>query len=662
MPKPNRIPPGKDKTRVPKLSSIEISGPLRVNEHEAASFTCTAYFRNGGQETVTGKASWRVNSNFAAINGGMLTATGVSENTACIITATYGGKTATRAVTIIDTDTQSPPPDEEPPPPPDEEPPPTSPNRIVIDPITRIEGHLRIEVEISNGEVVNAWSTGTLFRGIEMILRDRDPEEAWLITQRLCGVCTYVHGSTSVRCVEDALGLTVPVNARVVRNLMMGAQFLHDHIVHFYHLHALDWVDLTSALAANPSTTADLARAVTPEAAAIDFKAVQDRLQVFVNGGQLGPFANAYWPHEAYLLDPEENLLLAGHYLEALRLQANTARLHAIFGGKNPHSQNLRVGGVTCRDDLNSTRINEFRAILDETKKFIDTVYLPDVVLLAQAYSDWSALGGSQNYLAYGEFPQSASEPASLFFPRGAIFRQEAPVDINTNGIEEHVKHSWYSGQASHHPSTGETIPNYTGIDTTDRYSWLKAPRYQGEPMEAGALARMLVAYGKKQPKALDAINGFLNATGLAIGDLHSTLGRTAARALETQIIANEMFAWLGHIQTSGATYQPATMPLQATGMGLNEAPRGAVGHWIDIQNQKIGNYQMVSPSTWNFGPRCAGDKRGPAEEALIGTPVADPERPVEILRTIHSLDPCIACAVHVIDPGNDKAYTVRVY
>ena len=656
MPKPDRIPPGKDKTRDPKPSSIEISGPSQVNENDATAFTCTAHFRNGTQANVTGQAGWQVNSRLATISDGRLTTGDVPANTACMLTATFGGKTATHVVTIIDTAL---PPQE---PPPDEEPPPTSPSRIVIDPITRIEGHLRLEVEISNGEVVDAWSSGTLFRGIEMILRDRNPEEAWLITQRLCGVCTYVHGSTSVRCVEDALGLAVPANARVVRNLMMGAQFLHDHIVHFYHLHALDWVDLISALSADPGITADLARAVTPGAAPIDFKAVQNRLQAFANGGQLGPFAGGYWGHEAYLLDPEENLLLAGHYLEALRLQTNTARLHALFGGKNPHSQNLRVGGVTCRYDLNDARINEFRAILDETKKFIDTVYLPDVVLLAQAYSDWTAHGGSQNFLAFGEFPQSASEPASLFFPRGAILRRNAPVAVDTNAIEEHVRHSWYSGEASRHPSTGETIPNYTGIDTADRYSWLKAPRYQGEPMEAGPLARMLVAYGNNHSQAGTAINDFLKATGLSPTDLYSTLGRTAARALETRIIANEMDRWLDQIQIGEATYQSAAMPMTASGMGLNEAPRGAVGHWIEIQNQKIGNYQMVIPSTWNFGPRCAADKRGPAEEALIGTPVADPSKPLEILRTVHSLDPCIACAVHVIDPANNTDYTVRVY
>ncbi len=648
MPKSTKVPPGKNKTRPPRLVSILISGSKQISENSSGQYECRANYSDGSLENVTTRATWRADSPYATIDTGTLTVLNVAADTECTISASFGGKSSTLPVTIKDSVVQ--------------QPPSTTPSRIVIDPITRIEGHLRIEVEIRNGEVVDAWSTGTLFRGIEMILRDRNPEEAWLITQRLCGVCTYVHGSTSVRCVEDALGLTVPVNARVVRNLMMGAQFLHDHIVHFYHLHALDWVDLTSALAANPSATSDLALTVTPGAPTIDFKAVQERLQDFVNGGQLGPFASAYWPHEAYLLDPEENLLLAGHYLEALRLQTNTARLHAIFGGKNPHAQNLRVGGVTCRYDLNDARINEFRTLLEETQKFIDSVYIPDVVLLAQAYSDWTALGGFQNFLAYGEFPQTASEPASLFFPRGAIFQRKAPVAVDTNAIEEHVKHSWYSGEASRHPSAGETLPNYTGIDTTDRYSWLKAPRYRGEPMEAGPLARMLVAFGNNQPQAIKAINDFLTDTGLELGDLYSTLGRTAARALETRIIANEMFAWLGQIQTNGATYQSATMPALASGMGLNEAPRGAVGHWIDIQNQKIGNYQMVIPSTWNFGPRCAADKRGPAEEALIGTPVAEPERPVEILRTIHSLDPCIACAVHVIDPSNDRAYTVRAY
>jgi [NiFe] hydrogenase large subunit len=654
MPKTTKVPPGKDKTRPVKLSSLEISGPANVNENDSGSFTCTAYYRNGSQSNVSGEATWQVDSNLVTISGGVLKVGNVDSTTPCVITATYGGKSTTRSVTIIDTQQPSPP---------NEDPPPTSPNRIVIDPITRIEGHLRIEVEIQNNTVVDAWSSGTLFRGIEMILRDRDPEEAWLITQRLCGVCTYVHGSTSVRCVEDALGLTVPVNARVVRNLMMGAQFLHDHIVHFYHLHALDWVDLKSALEATPAVTEEMALAANRDAPVINFSAVQDRLQAFVTGGQLGPFANNYWPHDAYLLDPEENLLLAGHYLEALRLQTNTARMHAIFGGKNPHSQNLRVGGITCRYDLNDARIEEFRTILDETKKFIDTVYLPDVALLAQAYGEWAAHGaGHKNYLAYGEFPQSTSEPASLFFPRGAIFQSNNFKEVDTNAIEEHVKHSWYSGDASHHPSTGETVPNYTGIDTKNRYSWLKAPRYQNEAMEAGPLARMLVAYHKNHPLIRPAINNFLDAAGLVLDDLHSTLGRTAARALETQIIANEMYGWLDQIQINGATYQSATMPMQAAGMGLNEAPRGAVGHWIDIQNQKIGNYQMVIPSTWNFGPRCGGEIRGPAEEALIGTPVQNPEQPVEILRTIHSLDPCIACAVHVIDPANDKDYTIRVY
>jgi len=646
MPNSTKVPPGKNKTRPPRLVSISISGASRISENSSEQYECRAYYSNGNIETVTDNATWQVDSPYAGIDGGLLTAGNVTADTTCTLTAAFGGKSSTFPVTITDSVIQ--------------EPPSTTPQRIVIDPITRIEGHLRIEVEVRNGEVVDAWSSGTLFRGIETILQNRNPEEAWLLTQRLCGVCTYVHGSTSVRCVENALNLTVPDNARIIRNLLMGAQYLHDHIIHFYHLHALDWVDLLSALQADPAATADIAGS---GAAAAEFKTVQERLQSFVAGGQLGPFANHYWPHEAFLLTAEENLMLAAHYLKALELQARTARMHAIFGGKNPHPQSLRVGGVTCRYDLNSQRIDEFRNLLSETTDFIDTVYLPDVILLAQAYSDWAAYGGNDNFLAYGEFPEGNNEPADLFFPRGVIMGRGTVSSMDASAIMEHVKHSWYSGSTARHPSNGETLPNYTKHDTQDRYSWLKAPRYQGDPMEVGPLARMLVAYGSGQQQAVTAINNFLEVAGLEDPTaLFSTLGRTAARALETQIIAHAMVSWLDDIQTNGATYQSYTMPTQASGMGLNEAPRGAVGHWINIQNQKIGNYQMVIPSTWNFGPRCGADKPGPAESALIGTPVADPERPVEILRTIHSLDPCIACAVHVIDPRNNKDYTIRVY
>jgi len=564
---------------------------------------------------------------------------------------------------------EDPPTNEDPTPPPTEEPaPPTDGQRIVIDPITRVEGHLRIEVEIRDGKVAAAWSTGTLFRGIETILKGRNPEDAWLFTQRLCGVCTYVHGASSVRCVEDAMGLTVPANARTIRNLLMGAQYLHDHIIHFYHLHALDWVDVVSALGADPGATAQLAAEVSPNAPALDFTAVRQRLQTFVDGGQLGPFANAYWGHEQYWLTPEENLLLAAHYLEALKMQVKTARLHAIFGGKNPHVQSLRVGGVTCGREINGANISAFRALLQETRAFIDHFYLPDAVVLANRYGgwEWGQVGGSNsdNFLACGEFPLTATEPGSLFLPRGVIFGGNVGnvQDLNPDSISEHVRHSWYAGDQARNPTVGETVPNYTGLNTAERYSWLKAPRYQDQPMEVGPLARVLVAYGKSHPAVKAAVDSFLTASDLQdFNVMFSTIGRTAARAIETQVIAHAMEDWLASLQAGGSALQRAAIPASGTGTGFNEAPRGALGHWIDIRNQKIGNYQLVVPSTWNFGPRCANELPGPIEKALVGTPVADASRPVEILRTVHSLDPCIACAVHVIDPGNDRAYEIRV-
>jgi [NiFe] hydrogenase large subunit len=532
--------------------------------------------------------------------------------------------------------------------------------RITIDPVTRIEGHLRLETEVKNGQVASAWSSGMLFRGIETILKGRNPEDAWLFTQRLCGVCTYVHGETSVRSVENALGITVPSNARIVRNLLMGAQFLHDHIVHFYHLSALDWMDITSALKADPAATASLAKNISPDAPAIDFAASKNRLLTLVSGGQLGIFSGAYWPHEAYLLTPEENLLLAAHYLEALKLQAKAARMHAIFGGKNPHVQSLRVGGVTCSYDINAARISEFRAIVDEVRGFIDAIYLPDVILVAQAYPEWAGLGATNSLLAYGEFPQTESEPASLYFPQGVILNRGAVAPLNTSAILEHVRHSWYEGEAALQPASGVTAPMFTARDTADRYSWLKAPRYQGEPFEVGPLARVMVAYGMNHPEIKAAVDGFLQETGLTLSQMYSTIGRIAARALEIQVIAGAMGNWLGQLQAGGSVFQSWSMPASASGCGLNEAPRGAVGHWLQIQNGVIGNYQLVVPSTWNFGPRCSADKPGPAESALVGTPVVDPKRPVEILRVVHSFDPCIACAVHVIDPRENQAYVIR--
>jgi [NiFe] hydrogenase large subunit len=534
--------------------------------------------------------------------------------------------------------------------------------RIVLDPITRIEGHLRIETELNEeGVVTNAWSTGSLFRGIEIILKGRNPEDAWLFTQRVCGVCTYVHGAASVRSVENAVGISVPGNARVIRNLLMGAQFLHDHLIHFYHLHALDWVDLVSALEANPAATSDLAKELSPSADPIDFGAVQTRLTTFVNSGKLGPFAAGYWGHPAYSLSAEENLLFVAHYFEALRQQAVTARMHAIFGGKNPHVQSLRVGGVTCEEDINADRISEFRSLLEDTKIFIDNFYLPDVLVFAKRYPEWGELGGSDHFLVYGEF-QESDDPGSLLFPQGAVLdRSDEVEELDTSQIFEHATHSWYERTEALPPAEGETIPSYTGLNTSDRYSWLKAPRYKGLPMEVGPLARILVAYLKGQKDVTAAVDDFLDSTGLPLESLNSTLGRTAARALETQVIANAMLRWVDNLKIGERAYAPSNIPMVGQGMGLNEAPRGALGHWINIENAKIANYQMVVPSTWNFGPRCAENIPGPVENALLNTPVEDAEKPLEILRTVHSFDPCIACAVHVLDRKTARKYQVKV-
>ena len=557
MPKPTS---DKGNKRRPKITAIEIQGPSEISENNRVKFACIAHKSNGTQEDITGLASWEVNSSYASIDaGGSLTAGEVPSDSACQIKARYKRKVDDHTVMIKNA--QEPP---EPPEPPGD-------GRIVIDPITRIEGHLRIEVEIKDGKVARAWSSGTLFRGVELILKGRDPEEAWLITQRLCGVCTYVHGSTSVRCVEDACNITVPQNARVVRNLMMGAQFLHDHIIHFYHLHALDWVDLVSALKADPAQTEILAGQISPEPPAINFKAAQDRLQGFVDGGQLGPFANNYWSHQAYILKHEQNLLLAANYLKALELQTNTARMHAIFGGKNPHAQNLRVGGVTCRDDIRDDRISEFRSILQETRDFIDNVYLPDVILLATAYrKEWGTLGGNSNFLTFGEFPLGDVEPDDLFFPQGVVthsgsFASLSLAEMDVSKIYEHIRHSWYADDAPRHPSVGKTEPSPSKLNTDERYSWLKAPRYGGEPMEVGPLARMLVAYVKEpEHPAREAINTFLENAGLAPEALFSTLGRTAARALETQIIAHAMDKWLDDLTPGSSAYRPATIPASA--------------------------------------------------------------------------------------------------
>ena len=475
-----------------------------------------------------------------------------------------------------------------------------------------------------------------------------------------------------MRAVDDAVGVKIPKNARIIRNLLMGAQFQHDHIVHFYHLHALDWVDIVSALKADPKKTAALADNVSnaPWGGSVYFKNVQTRLQTFVDSGQLGPFSNAYWGHPAYKLPPEANLMACAHYIEALRLQAKAARMHAIFGGKNPHPQSLVVGGVTCVRDLTAGRIAEFLYITKETQEFIENVYIPDLLAVASFYKDWGAIGGTSNFLAWGEFPETEKEPDSLFMPRGVIMKRNlAGVKMAAQDkVTEDVTRAWYEKGKALHPYEGETKPlkeNPAYKPGDGKYSWFKAPRYEGQPCEVGPLTRVLVAYAKGHKEIKPIVDSVLKTLDVPAAALFSTLGRTAARGIETLAIGQRIPSWVNELVANlkggdAKTYQSYEMPDSGMGVGLNDVPRGSLGHWVQIENKKIKNYQYVVPSTWNLGPRDAAGNLGPVEEALIGTPVADPKRPLEILRTVHSFDPCIACGVHVIDPDSNQVYKVK--
>ena len=475
-----------------------------------------------------------------------------------------------------------------------------------------------------------------------------------------------------MRAVDNAVKVKIPENARIIRNLLMGAQFQHDHIVHFYHLHALDWVDVVSALSADPKKTAALADNVSnaPWGGTVYFKNVQQRLKTFVDSGQLGPFSNAYWGHSAYKLPPEANLMAAAHYVEAIRLQARTARLHAIFGGKNPHPQSLVVGGVTCVRDLKPDRIAEFLYITKETQDFIQNVYIPDLLAVASFYKDWGAIGGTSNFLAWGEFPETDKEPDSLFMPRGVIMKRNiGGVQMADQArVSEDVTRGWYQDGPARHPYEGETKPlqeNPQYRPSDGKYSWFKAPRYDSEPCEVGPLARVLVAYARGQKEIKPVVDNVLKTLGVNANALFSTLGRTAARGIETLVIGERMNNWVMELVENvkngdTKTYEPYEMPDSGMGVGLNDVPRGSLGHWVQIENKKIKNYQYVVPSTWNLCPRDANGEMGPVEESLIGTPVADPKRPLEVLRTVHSFDPCIACGVHVIDPDSNEVYKIK--
>jgi len=570
--------------------------------------------------------------------------------------------------------------------------------RLVIDPVTRIEGHLRVEVQVDGDRVAQAYASSTMWRGIETILRGRDPRDAWLFAQRICGVCTTVHALASVRAVEDAIGAVPPLNARLLRQLIAAAQYVQDHVVHFYHLQALDWIDPTAALAADPRRTASLAQSISdyPRSTAALFASVQSRLKAFLASGNIGPFTNGYWGHPAYRLSPELNLMAFSHYLDALEFQREYIRVHALLGGKNPHPQTYLVGGMASpldpnsQDAINDNTLQELAQRLQAGLDFVHQVYLPDLYAIAGGYREWTGYGGGlRSYLVFGDYslspPVTGRPPSDGLFPSGVIRAGGLTVEpFDPAGIAESVAHSWFSyqdgdGAGTLPPWEGQTTPDYTGpeppfdqLDVAGKYSWLKAPRYQGIAVEVGPLARMLVGYAARDTRIRPLVQAALDRLAVEPAALMSTLGRILARGLETQLMAQYSLELLGRLRDNVAAgdlaiadtarWDPASWPAgQARGVGFHEAPRGSLSHWVVIEDRRVRNYQAVVPSTWNASPRDGEGNPGAYEAALVGTPLADPQRPLEILRTLHSFDPCMACAAHLYDADGRDIVEVRV-
>ncbi len=570
---------------------------------------------------------------------------------------------------------------------------------VIVDPITRIEGHLRIEAVIDENNVItDAFASSTMFRGIETILKGRDPRDAGLLAMRICGVCTGTHYQRSVEAVEHAFNVKIPKNARLVRNLLQGALYIHDHVVHFYHLHGLDWIDITSALKADPAEAAKEALKWTDtpyRASEGEFRKIQERLTKFVKQGRLGLFANAYWGNKHYKLSPEQNLIGVAHYLQALDMQRDMSKLMAIYGGKMPHPQSIVVGGVTCvQDIINPARNAQFKSILVKARDFIKNAYLADIAMAGTVYADEALDGtgaGLKNFLSYGGFRLDDNDfyKSALLFPSGLVLNGDLSkaYPFDQSKITEDVTHAWYDAPGPQHPYDGTTNPHYTGLEkkadgfaylkTNEKYSWIKAPVYDGHRVEVGPLARMVIGVAAKDERITKYVMGFLEKLGSHLGlgkaapasVLFSTVGRTAARAIETELMADVMMEWIDELAANVAAGDHSTwtefdfdkVSKDAKGYGLEEAPRGGLGHWVKIKEGKIENYQAVVPSTWNASPRDEKGRMGAYESSLIGTKVADPEQPLEILRTVHSFDPCIACAVHIVDTKGKKLGEFKV-
>ncbi len=586
--------------------------------------------------------------------------------------------------------------------------------RVVIDPVTRIEGHMRCEVNLDkNNVIINAVSTGTMWRGLEVILRGRDPRDAWAFVERICGVCTGCHALASCRAVENALGIEIPLNAHLIREMMAKTLQVHDHVVHFYHLHALDWVNPVNALKADPKATSSLQQVVSIKHAKSSpgyFKDIQTRIKKFIESGQLGPFKNGYWDNPAYKLSPEADLMAVAHYLEALDLQKEFVKLHTIFGGKNPHP-NYLVGGVPCAINmdgdmaagapLNMERLNFVKSRIDEMVQFNTNVYVPDVLAIASFYKGqlWGGGIGAKSVMDYGAYPKVNYDKSTDQLPGGVILNDNwdevFPIDpADPEQIQEFVTHSWYKypdESKGLHPWDGITEANYElgaktkgtrtdikELDESAKYSWIKAPRWRGHAVEVGPLSRYVLAFAQGNEYVIDQINtsvaAFNSLAGTNLGAkqvLQTTIGRTLARALESKYVADMMVddwhALIKNIKNGDSStanmekWDPKTWPKEAKGYGTAAAPRGALGHWIKIKDGKIENYQCVVPTTWNGSPRDPAGNIGAFEASLMGTPVERANEPVEILRTLHSFDPCLACSTHVMSSDGEELINVKV-
>ena len=533
--------------------------------------------------------------------------------------------------------------------------------RSIIDPITRIEGHLRAEMEVTDGVVTDAWVSGGCFRGMELVVRDRTPEDAAFIVQRICGVCPVSHMHASSIAAEKAYGISIPNNARIIRNLIEGSQFLHSHILWFYNLAGLDYVNPLNALSADPVAAYDLATELgTPSA---DFVGLQDRLKKFAENGQLSIFSGNWFDTGEYNLPPEADLILTAHYLEALQMQAKASEIAGLLGGKMPHIMTIIPGGTAFVPT--AEKLDDLKGLVDELYTWVANTMIPDTLAVAKFYPEATTFGkGCGRYGAWGVFERPSMEMNDRYLPAGVLDDQLNLSDVDESKITEYVGHSWYEGDADLPPFEQGVKPAFTEYNVDDRYTWNKCPRYDGKPLETGGFARLLVAYKRNVPFVVEHIDSMLVALGAQKGDLsalQNTLGRTGARQIETLYVATLMKEWVNElceaVQGGDSSYFESPSRIDGEGTGFWEAPRGALYHSEKVKDGKITDYQIIIPSTWNLAPHDPDGNYGPMEQALIGVPVADIEKPINALRTVHSFDPCTACAVHIVEPKTGKSF-----